>query len=253
MKETPLQDRNINDTMDSSWEFNEDVAAVFDEMLKRSIPQYDVMRDAVTEIAVRTCVDLPRGVGTGQVVDLGASRGEQAAQILEHRRGMGNHFHLVEVSKPMVNVLKERFANEEGVSIAQEDLRTYFPSFGTGHGNQASVVLSVLTLQFIPIEYRMQLIGKIHKLLQPGGAFLFVEKLVGGSPDIDKLFLDMYWAYKHHSGYTEEEIARKKTSLEGVLVPVTAKMNEEFLRAAGFSQVDCFWRWANFGGWVAVK
>lgn len=22
---------------------------------------------------------------------------------------------------------------------------------------------------------------------------------------------------------------------------------------AGFKHVDCFWRWMNFGGWVAVK
>ncbi|MGH3921557.1 MAG: hypothetical protein ACRDS1_01640 [Pseudonocardiaceae bacterium] len=42
--------------------------------------------------------------------------------------------------------------------------------------------------------------------------------------------------------YTQEEIDRKRLSLEGVLVPVTAKWNVEMLRAAGFQQVDCFWR-----------
>jgi tRNA (cmo5U34)-methyltransferase len=42
-------------------------------------------------------------------------------------------------------------------------------------------------------------------------------------------------------------------SLEGVLVPVTAAWNEYLLRSAGFSHVDCFWRWMNFAAWVAVK
>ena len=42
-------------------------------------------------------------------------------------------------------------------------------------------------------------------------------------------------------------------SLEGVLVPVTAKWNEQLLRSAGFAEVDMFWRWMNFAGWVAVK
>jgi tRNA (cmo5U34)-methyltransferase len=42
-------------------------------------------------------------------------------------------------------------------------------------------------------------------------------------------------------------------ALEGVLVPVTAAWNEQLLKGAGFSQVECFWRWMNFAGWVAVK
>jgi len=38
-----------------------------------------------------------------------------------------------------------------------------------------------------------------------------------------------------------------------VLVPVTAEWNEGLLRQTGFQQVDCFWRWMNFAGWVGVK
>ena len=58
---------------------------------------------------------------------------------------------------------------------------------------------------------------------------------------------------KKGHGYTQEQIERKRLSLEGVLVPVTARWNEEMLRMAGFQQVDTFWRWMNFCGWVAVK
>ena len=53
--------------------------------------------------------------------------------------------------------------------------------------------------------------------------------------------------------YTQEEIDRKRLSLEGVLVPVTAAWNEDMLRREGFRNVDCFWRWMNFAAWVAVK
>lgn len=250
-----LSDVNINDSIDGKWEFNSDVAAVFDEMLERSIPQYDVMRKTVTDIAVHVASSLPTSEGRGQIVDLGASRGEQAAQIIE-KRANRNLYHLVEASEPMYLTLEQRFADERSagfVSIAHEDLRTYFPSFGHGFGNTASVVLSVLTLMFIPIEYRMQLIGKIYKLLQPGGALILVEKVLGASPKLDKTQTDLYRRFKRDNGYTTEEIDRKALSLEGVLVPVTASMNEEFLRAAGFTQVDCFYRWLNFAGWVAVK
>lgn len=63
----------------------------------------------------------------------------------------------------------------------------------------------------------------------------------------------LYYNLKASNGYTQEQIERKRLSLEGVLVPVTAKWNEELLRMAGFVHVDSFWRWMNFAGWVAVK
>ena len=53
--------------------------------------------------------------------------------------------------------------------------------------------------------------------------------------------------------YTQEQIQKKRKSLEGVLVPITAKWNEDLLKEAGFKQIDCFWRSLNFAGWVAIK
>jgi tRNA (cmo5U34)-methyltransferase len=55
------------------------------------------------------------------------------------------------------------------------------------------------------------------------------------------------------NGYTEAEVERKRLALEGVLVPVTAAWNEDLLFGAGFTSVDCFWRYLNFAGWVAVR
>jgi hypothetical protein len=70
---------------------------------------------------------------------------------------------------------------------------------------------------------------------------------------LDERFVEIYLNLKRANGYTREEIDRKRLSLEGVLVPVTARWNEDALRSAGFSSVDCFWRWMNFAAWVAVK
>ncbi len=65
--------------------------------------------------------------------------------------------------------------------------------------------------------------------------------------------VNRYLRMKADNGYTQEEIDRKRLSLEGALVPLTAQWNEELLRRCGFQHVDCFWRWMNFAGWVAVK
>jgi len=113
--------------------------------------------------------------------------------------------------------------------------------------------LCVLTLQFIPIEYRQRLLRKIYESTEKGGVIILVEKILGNSALIDDVLLKKYYQMKEDNGYSSEDIARKRLSLEGVLVPMTAKWNEDMLYSAGFNYVDCFWRYLNFAGWIGVK
>jgi tRNA (cmo5U34)-methyltransferase len=114
-------------------------------------------------------------------------------------------------------------------------------------------VLSILTIQFVPIEYRQEILAKAYDSLVPGGAIILVEKILGFDAHINRTFVDLYYQLKGDNGYTEEQINTKRKSLEGVLVPVTATWNEQLLQESGFKHVDCFWRNLNFAGWVGVK
>src|SRR6185436_16243221 len=127
------------------------------------------------------------------------------------------------------------------------DLREEYPPV------RASLTLSVFTLQFVPIEHRQRVVQDVYDHTLPGGAFVLVEKVLGRSAHVDRLLVDRYYALKAANGYSQEAILRKRLALEGVLVPVTAKWNEDLLHLAGFSQVDCFWRWMNFAAWLAIK
>jgi tRNA (cmo5U34)-methyltransferase len=225
------------------WEFDTSVTAVFDDMLRRSIPQYEAMRHAVTGLAMRLVK--PKT----DVLDLGCSLGEALAPLVE-RFGADCRYLGVEVSGPMLAAARSRFRSliDAGVvKILELDLRTGFPRVS------ASVILSVLTIQFTPIEHRLRILEDIHTALLPGGAFIFVEKVIGATAALDRDFVELYYEFKRAGGYTSEEIERKRLSLEGVLVPVTARWNEELLKTAGFKQADCFWRWMNFAGWIAIK
>jgi len=225
------------------WEFDEEVTQVFDDMLRRSIPQYEVMRNAVADIAERFA-------RTGFfVVDLGCSRGETISQLLAQ---IGGYYHYVgvDVSQPMLQIARDRFKSYDTgiVRIEECDLRREYPLV-----KQACVTLSILTLQFLPIEYRQKLISNVYKTTCEGGAFILVEKVLGKTTQIDSLMVDLYYKLKQENKYSAYEIERKRLALEGVLVPVTAGWNEELLCSAGFQKVDCFWRWMNFAGWVAIK
>lgn len=229
------------------WEFDKDVADSFDNMLERSIPQYQVMRDAVTALAIRH-------VKPGShVVDLGCSRGEAMASLIEMASAVSDvRFVGVEVSKPMLDLARARFRDQSNVTILDLDLRKDYPTLYPGQ-SIASVTLCVLTLQFTPIEYRQRILKRIWETTAPGGVLILVEKVIGREVVLDDLFVDIYYEMKRENGYTEDDIRDKRLSLEGVLVPVTADFNVTLLKDAGFGPVDCFWRWMNFAGWIAVK
>jgi tRNA (cmo5U34)-methyltransferase len=226
------------------WEFDHSVTAVFDDMLSRSIPQYEVMRKACFDLACKFIRP------NTPVIDLGCSRGEALAGLVD-KYGAHNRFIGLEVSQPMIDAARARFKGLiecSVVDIKEHDLR--LPGLPV---HSASVILSILTIQFTPIEYRLRILRDIYKTLTPGGAFIFVEKVLGNTAEINDFQIEAYYRLKAEHGYSQDQIERKRLSLEGVLVPVTAAMNEQFLQAAGFRQIDCFWRWMNFAGWIAVK
>ena len=225
------------------WEFNDKVTQVFDDMLQRSIPDYLNMRDLVSKLIVKYAKK------EGPVLDLGCSSGGAIKDALLRTPSEIN-FIGVEISKPMrTAAIKnlENFILKKRVKIIDCDLRKDLPE------TKNSVVVSVLTIQFLPIEYRQKLILDVYNSLNSNGVFIFVEKILGVDALGNSLLEDLYYKMKGDHGYSQEQIAQKRKSLEGVLVPVTSEWNEEFLMQAGFTSIQKFWQQLNFAGWVAFK
>lgn len=219
------------------WRFDQKVTAVFDDMLQRSIPDYLGMRRTTTELALRYAQ--PRTT----IVDLGCSRGQALRPIID-ALGDANTYLGVEISEPMRSAALKTIPEADVIDI---DLRDAYPQI------PASVTLAVLTLQFVPIEYRQKIIQEAYKNTTQGGVFLLVEKVLGMDAFADNMLVETYLARKGENGYTQEQIVAKRRSLEGVLVPVTADWNVQMLERAGFKHVECYWRHLNFAAWIAVK
>lgn len=225
------------------WKFDEDVTQAFQDMLSRSIPDYEAMRGTCFNVGCKFV--LPQT----EIIDLGCSRGEALAPFID-KFGAYNHYTAIDVSEPMLQACRERFRGFidcKRVDVRKLDLRTDYPPV------TASLTLAILTIQFTPIEYRLRILREIFKHTVSGGAFIMVEKILGNTAELDNLFVEMYYDSKRKAGYSEDQIQRKRLSLEGVLVPLPAQMNEHMLQMAGFNHVDCFWRYMNFAGWIAVK
>ena len=231
----------------ANWEFDQSVADCFENMLSRSIPQYDVMRSSVSNL-VRDVLNSIPIKQTFQILDVGCSDGLMLESMIKQFEPDRGYFYGIDVSEPMLAKARERFQNEQRVRIMNHDVTKSVPA------GYFDVITSVLTLQFIPINYRQQIIQQIYERLSPvNGCFIFVEKVLGSSAYLDELFIKNYHEHKKENGYSAEDIERKRMSLEGVLVPVTSDWNIDLMKQAGFRHIDTFWRWMNFVGYIAIK
>jgi SAM-dependent methyltransferase len=156
------------------------------------------MRKLATSLACEFAID------DTSIIDLGCSRGGSLVPIIENV-GARNHYIGLEISAPMREAAIRRFSNisDIKVEIRNTDLRHEFPN------ESSSVVLSILTLQFVPIEYRQQILSKAFNSLVKGGAFILVEKILGRDSELNDMFVKLYYDTKGENGYTEEQILEK--------------------------------------------
>jgi tRNA (cmo5U34)-methyltransferase len=224
------------------FEFDAEVAAVFDDMLSRSVPFYKESQALTRHFAVNA---LQNG---GIAYDLGCST---ASQLLEIERsvekngtvkliGIDNSHAMIEHARKKVEVYGSSIELVEGDILS-------FPY------EKARVIISNYTLQFIRPLQREGLIRTIADALEEGGVFIFSEKVVSDDPKLNKELIDCYYDFKKAQGYSEYEIMQKREALENVLIPYT--MNENILMAKnnGFKTCDVLFRWANFATFIAVK
>jgi len=230
------------------WSFDESVAECFDDMLKRSIPAIEPMRAIVANLGVRFLRP------STNVLDLGASRGDALVALLKRAGTCMSRADIdsvswiaLEQSPAMLEILRRRFSGNPRIAVLDMDLRSW-----AGDAN-VSVALAILTLVFVPTEFRSVIVEHVYASLLPGGAFLMVEKVQAETGRTQRLLVETYHEFKASNGYSATEIEAKRASMEGVQVPLTAAGNESLLRAAGFRHVECIWRWGNFAGWLAIK
>lgn len=225
------------------FEFNRQVVEVFDDMLGRSVPLYreSILRQA--QIAAQSYRP-----GT-RIYDLGCSNGNLGMALC---REMGErNFELIAVdsSAPMLETFAQRLAdsgNNDRVQLEENDIRQV-PL------ENASVVIVNLTLQFLPVAARDELIRNIHQALVPGGVLLLTEKVVHENAELNDLQQDFYYRFKAENGYSQMEISQKREALENVLVPETLEVHRERLQQGGFTAIDVWLKWFNFASILALK
>ncbi len=227
----------------ADFNFGSDIAAVFDDMLNRSIPLYNELQRMIGEIAGGFARE-----GTN-VYDLGCSTGLTMLTLGESIEKPVTIIG-VDFSQPMLDKCRKNLENNgftKPYDLLCKDLNDGCPM------QNASVVVLNLTLQFVRPPQRDLLMQQIFECLNHAGCLILVEKVLGNDSVVDRIFIDLYHEMKKRNGYSDLEIVQKREALKNVLIPFRTAENEQLLRRHGFRHIDIFYKWYNFCGLIAVK
>ncbi|MCZ6103629.1 carboxy-S-adenosyl-L-methionine synthase CmoA [Campylobacter ureolyticus] len=234
-----MKDEIFKQPILKQFEFDENVASVFDDMISRSVPFYDVSSNLITQILVKYLDS------QAFIIDLGCSTGALLFKLFEKNP----KFRLcgVDNSKAMQEIAKNKAkAYGSKVNFIEADALTF-------EFNSANAVILNYTLQFIRPLKRVNFIKKIYDGLEEGGIFILSEKLLYEDKKLSKNMIEIYEEYKEKNGYSKYEIAQKRQALENVLIPFSEDENKKLLKDAGFKVIETIFKWGNFASFMAIK
>ncbi|MCB0328737.1 MAG: methyltransferase domain-containing protein [Bdellovibrionales bacterium] len=226
-----------------SFAFGSDVAAVFDDMISRSVPCYLDLQLLVASSASRFFQP-----GTA-IYDLGCSTGTSLALIAKRLPKVFDIYG-IDNSKPMLLQAEKKLSDLKvlgQVILKRERLQDV-------EFRPASFITANYTFQFLPEVDREPMFEKVYSALVPGGAFILSEKT---QPDVSaehlELVKELHEDFKSQNGYSLSEVARKRESLRGVMRPIGERENISQLQNAGFQTIIPMIRGYSFISWLCIK
>ena len=225
------------------FQFNDAVADVFPDMIKRSIPGY--------EASILTIGSLARRYVRPEThcFDLGCSLGAATLAMRHNIFEPGCHIHAIDNSPAMIRRCCKIISSDDAlipVEIIAADVREI-------NIQNASMVVMNYTLHFLPLVDRDDMIAKIYDGMNTGGIFVLSEKVLNDDREIEKLFVNLHHEQKKRNSYSNLEISRKREAIENILIPESLTIHKARLTKAGFSHVSVWLRHFNFISLVAIK
>jgi len=237
-----MRDNLFNANIDiADFRFDKEVVEVFDDMVRRSVPGYDSMIQMIGLIARMY------GQDNTNYYDLGSSTGAISLAIALNNKHQKNTFFAIDNSEEMVNKCQQNLESKI------DNLKTICADINQIHIENASIVVLNLTIQFIDVKDRSNLIKKIYEGLNPGGVLIISEKIHFEDKETQDQITNLHIDFKKENGYSELEIANKRQAIENVLITDTKAIHIERLKDSGFKDTSCFFQCLNFVSFLSVK
>ena len=237
-----MRDNLFNANIDiADFRFDKEVVEVFDDMVRRSVPGYDSM------IQMIGLITRMYGQDNTNYYDLGSSTGATSLAIALNNKHKNNQVFAIDNSEAMINKCQQNLESKI------DNLQAICADINQIRIENASIVVLNLTLQFIDVKDRSNLIKKIYEGLNPGGVLIISEKIHFEDDETQNQITNLHIDFKKENGYSELEIANKRQAIENVLITDTKAIHIERLKDSGFKDTSCFFQCLNFVSFLSVK
>ncbi|EAL2459351.1 carboxy-S-adenosyl-L-methionine synthase CmoA [Campylobacter lari] len=234
-----MKDEIFKKPLEKQFEFDANVASVFDDMVARSVPFYAQNLKLITQLITHFAPQ------NAKICDLGCSTASLLLALFEKRKDL--QLSGVDNAKAMLDIARNKTsAFGARVDFYEQNLDEF--SFFKN-----DVFVATYTMQFVRPPKRQEIIDKIYQNLNDGGIFIMSEKILYEDVKISKKMIEIYENYKQDQGYSKLEIATKREALENILIPYTQNENINMLKNSGFKIIESVFKWVNFETFVAFK
>jgi tRNA (cmo5U34)-methyltransferase len=191
-----------------------------------------------------------------RILDLGAGDAILLGTLLETypcAQGLALDF-----SPLMLEQARQRLSSFGArAATAEADLET--PTWRAIAAGPFDVVVSGFAIHHLAHDRKQAIYREIYDVLAPGGVFLNTEHVASATPLGERMFDDAMsehlWLRRTERGekVTLEQVHREYLERPDRAANILAPLEEQcgWLRAIGFREVDCFWKYfelAIFGG-----
>ena len=222
--------------------FDSAVARVFPDMIQRSVPGY------AETVAMSGIIAGRYAQANTRLYDLGCSLGAVTLAMRHGVKAEGCRIIGLDNSDSMIERAQHYVALDDG----SVEVELHCADITQVELSNASVTALNFVLQFIAPSERLALLQKIAAATCDGGALILSEKLCFDDTE-QRIQTELHHDFKRANGYSDLEIAQKRSAIENVLIPETEAVHIERLKKAGFRHVVRWYQCFNFASFLAIK
>lgn len=178
------------------------------------------------------------------ILDLGAGTGLLSSFV--RAQFPDAKLHLVDLSAPMLERAKERFAGDTRTTFAVADYAT------TPLADGYDAIVSALSIHHLEHPAKQSLFREIVRALRPGGVFVNAEQVLGPTAELERRYKQVWLAEVRALGATAQEIEDALFRQQQDRC-ATVEQQVEWMRSAGLVDVDCWFKEGRFATLSGTK
>ena len=222
-----------------SWTFGGNLPKKFEEHINKSVPLYLEGHNIINKLSDYFIKD------GSNCYDIGCSTGNLLAKLSNHNNKKKVNFYGIEIEKSMY---KHAVSKLKGKNI-----KLINKNINSIKLKKADLIISYYTVQFIPPSVRQNVLNKLYKSLNWGGAFIMFEKVRGNDARFENILNSLYLEFKSDNKFSNDHLIEKSKSLRGIMEPFSNKGNIGLLKRSGFEDIQTIMQFLCFKGYLCIK